>query len=55
MTKYYILAIIQMLLSAIGVSLIYMQIHQGEVVIKMIVDSALFLGSFRVQRDWVFN
>jgi len=55
MTKYYILALIQMLLSAIGVSLIYMQIHQGEVVIKMIVDSALFLGSFRIQRDWVFN
>lgn len=52
--KYYILAIIQMLLSALGVSLIYNQVHQSEVIIKMLVDSTLFLGSFRVQRDWVF-
>jgi hypothetical protein len=52
--KYYILALIQMFISALGVSLLYNQFHQGEVVIKMIVDSLLFVTSFRVQRDWVF-
>lgn len=53
--KYYLLSIIQMFISALGVSLIYNQIHQYEVVIKMIVDSGLFLTSFRIQRDWVFR
>lgn len=52
--KYYILSIIQMCISALGVSLLYSKFHQGEVIIKMIVDSLLFITSFRVQRDWVF-
>lgn len=52
--KYYILALIQMFISGFGVSMLYSQFHQGEVVIKMIVDSLLFITSFRVQRDWVF-
>lgn len=55
MIKYYLLAIIQMFVSALGVSFIYNQIHQYEVVIKMVVDSGLFLTSFRIQRDWVFK
>ncbi|MEY7998850.1 glycosyltransferase [Clostridium sp. Mt-5] len=53
--RYYILATVQMLLSALGVSLIYNQIHQGEVFIKIIVDLMLFFGSFKVQRNWVFK
>jgi putative flippase GtrA len=52
--KYYLLSVVQMLISAIGVSLIYSQVRQGDVIIKMIVDSALFLASFTIQRDWVF-
>ena len=52
--KYYMLSLIQMCISALGVSFLYNQFHQGEVVIKMIVDSLLFVTSFRVQRDWVF-
>jgi glycosyltransferase involved in cell wall biosynthesis len=52
--KYYMLSVVQMLISALGVSLIYSQVHQGDVIIKMIVDSALFLASFTIQRDWVF-
>ncbi|GIM29272.1 dolichol-phosphate mannosyltransferase [Clostridium polyendosporum] len=55
MMKYYLLCIIQMFVSALGVSFIYNQIHQYEVVIKMVVDSLLFLTSFRIQRDWVFK
>jgi hypothetical protein len=52
--KYYILALIQMFISGFGVSMLCSQFHQGEVIIKMIVDSLLFITSFRVQRDWAF-
>lgn len=54
-TKYYILALIQMIISAFAVSLIYNQIRKDEVVIKMLVDLALFFCSFQIQRDWVFK
>jgi glycosyltransferase involved in cell wall biosynthesis len=53
--KYYSLSIVQMLTSAFVVFLLYGVIGTGEVVIKIIVDSLLFLVSFIVQREWVFK
>ena len=44
-----------MLTSAFAVFLLYGVIGTGEVVIKIIVDSLLFLVSFIVQREWVFK
>jgi dolichol-phosphate mannosyltransferase len=53
--KYMILAVIIMCLSA---SLVHGAFHltgKGEVVIKGIVDSLLFLFGFVIQREWVFK
>ncbi|MGN8646367.1 glycosyltransferase [Gracilibacillus sp. HCP3S3_G5_1] len=53
--KYYTLSITQMLISSYGVYLIYMMIGSGEVVIKIFVDTILFLMSYYIQRVWVFK
>lgn len=53
--KYYALSIVQMGISALGVHYIYSAVSSGEVVIKIIVDSLLFLVSFVIQREWVFK
>jgi glycosyltransferase involved in cell wall biosynthesis len=53
--KYFTLAIVQMLASAIAVYLIFEMIGFGEVGIKIVVDFMLFLASFVIQREWVFK
>lgn len=53
--KYYILSVLQMLASAFFVYSIYEVIRTGEVAIKIVIDSILFLISFVVQREWVFK
>ncbi|MEH7381379.1 bifunctional glycosyltransferase family 2/GtrA family protein [Bacillus sp. JJ1533] len=53
--KYYFLSICQMLVSSYGVYLLYLTFGDGEVVIKIIVDTLLFVISFYIQRVWVFN
>lgn len=53
--RYYVLCIIQMLVSAYGVHMIYSLVGQNEVLIKVLVDTILFMVSFYVQREWVFN
>ena len=55
MAKYYTLAVIQMSASAAGVYFIYHSIGTHEILIKLVVDSILFLFSFYVQRNWVFK
>ncbi|WP_338324936.1 bifunctional glycosyltransferase family 2/GtrA family protein [Metabacillus mangrovi] len=55
MMKYYILSVIQMITSALLVNGFYQLIGGGEVVIKIIMDSILFLISYVIQRDWVFK
>ncbi|WP_034765427.1 bifunctional glycosyltransferase family 2/GtrA family protein [Rossellomorea vietnamensis] len=55
MIKYYALSIVQMGISALAVHYIYSAVSSGEVVIKVIVDSLLFLVSFVIQREWVFK
>ncbi|MBP3950216.1 bifunctional glycosyltransferase family 2/GtrA family protein [Bacillus suaedae] len=53
--KYYSLSVVQMLTSALLVYAGYQLIGSGEVAIKIVVDSILFLISYVIQRDWVFK
>lgn len=54
--KYYTLAIIQMFCSAALVTVLHSNISfANESVIKMFVDTVLFLLSFKIQQNWVFN
>ncbi|MFK3937489.1 glycosyltransferase [Alkalihalobacillus sp. NPDC078783] len=52
--RYYSLAVVQMSLSAGFVFLIFHYTSGNAVIIKMVVDSLLFVASFFVQRIWVF-
>ncbi|WP_233129703.1 bifunctional glycosyltransferase family 2/GtrA family protein [Salimicrobium humidisoli] len=54
LVKYYILAAFQMSASALGVHAIYQSVGDHEVLIKIGVDSILFLLSFLIQKKWVF-
>lgn len=54
--KYYILCFIQMIVSAVLVELIYNLLNKNyEVLIKLVVDSIIFLINFKVQKEWVFR
>ena len=58
LVRYYTVAIPQMLISALLVSLISQFTQRGGIVVaiaKIIVDIMLFLISFRIQRGWVFS
>lgn len=52
--KYYILCIIQMLLSGLFVSVIYNFMGGSEVIIKLIVDTILFIINYTVQKRIIF-
>lgn len=53
--KYYLLCTVQMLAAYFGVYLLVHFLHGNEVIMKLIVDALLFLLSFQIQRDWIFN
>ncbi|MCR5650934.1 MAG: bifunctional glycosyltransferase family 2/GtrA family protein [Lachnospiraceae bacterium] len=53
--KYAVLAVCQLALSALFVTMIFRLTHINETVIKVIVDSILFLISFQIQREVVFK
>ena len=53
--KYYTLCGIQMLISAISVTLLFNYIKTGEVFIKIFVDIILFFINFKIQKEWVFR
>lgn len=53
--KYYILVVLQMLTSAGIVVAIYSLTGFSETAIKVVVDSLLFLVSYRIQKRFVFN
>lgn len=55
MFRYYLLAVCQMTLSALGVSWIFSMAGGNETLIKVAVDTVLFLISFQIQREWVFK
>lgn len=53
--KYFTLCTTQLLASALCVSTLYQWIGINESIVKVIVDTVLFLISFQVQREWVFK
>ena len=53
--KYYTLCVVQMLISGISVSILYSIIGNSEVIIKLIVDTILFVVNYRIQRIYIFN
>ena len=55
MVKYYTLAVVQMSLSAFGVWVVFGMLGGSETLIKILVDTVLFLISFQIQREWVFK
>lgn len=53
--KYFSLCIIQLALSAFSVNLLFALLSINESVIKIMVDTILFILSFYIQREWVFR
>jgi dolichyl-phosphate beta-D-mannosyltransferase len=53
--KYYSLCIVQMLLSAALVTIVWKYTKYAETSIKIVVDSILFLVSYFIQQRWVFK
>lgn len=53
--RYYVLAVCQMALSALGVSWLFAMIGGNETLVKIVVDTILFMISFQIQREWVFK
>ena len=53
--KYYLLCLIQMLISAGFVTGIYIIVPINETIIKIVVDTILFFISYRIQKSWIFS
>lgn len=53
--RYFLLCVVQLLLSAFSVNALYALLQINESVIKIIVDTILFILSFYIQREWVFR
>ncbi|WP_427170699.1 bifunctional glycosyltransferase family 2/GtrA family protein [Fusobacterium nucleatum] len=53
--KYYALCVIQLLISALFVTVVWKYTKYSETIIKIVVDSILFLLSYFVQQRWVFK
>lgn len=53
--KYFILCILQMFISAFAVSALFDLIHINSTLIKVIVDTVIFIINFVIQREWVFK
>ena len=55
MVKYFILVIIQMVVSAFVVSKLYELLQINSTLIKIVVDTIIFVINFVIQREWVFK
>jgi putative flippase GtrA len=53
--KYFVLCIIQMFISAFAVSELFKIVHINSTLIKVIVDTIIFIINFVIQREWVFK
>ncbi|MDW7656168.1 MAG: GtrA family protein, partial [Bacillota bacterium] len=53
--KYYILSVLQMLVSWLMVTGLFFLLKIDSIGIKIVVDLILFLFSYQVQRRWVFK
>jgi len=54
-SKYFILCVIQMFISAFAVSAIFEWLHLDSTLIKIVVDTIIFIANFVIQREWVFK
>ncbi|WP_214794867.1 MULTISPECIES: bifunctional glycosyltransferase family 2/GtrA family protein [unclassified Exiguobacterium] len=55
LSKYFSLVVLQMAISALLVYILFLLFRQGEVILKIIVDSFLFFVSYYVQKRWIFK
>ena len=55
MLRYYALACMQMLLSWLLVTFVFERINMNTTIIKIIVDTLLFIISYQIQHKWVFG
>jgi len=53
--KYFILAIVQMFISAFTVSELFKLLQINSTVIKVVIDTIIFIINFIIQREWVFK
>lgn len=53
--KYYTLCLLQLCCSASLVYLFCQNLHFPEAAAKLVVDTVLFLASFQIQKNWVFQ
>ena len=55
MIKYFVLCIVQMFISAFAVSELFKLLHMNSTLIKVAVDTIIFIINFVIQREWVFK
>lgn len=53
--KYFILCVVQMFISAFAVSELFKILHINSTLIKVVVDTIIFVVNFVIQREWVFK
>ena len=53
--KYIILAVVQMIVSGLGVSFVAKYLKINVPVIKLMVDTIIFIVNFIIQREWIFK
>ena len=53
--KYFVLCVVQMFISAFAVSELFKLLHINSTLIKVIVDTIIFIINFVIQREWVFK
>jgi len=54
MVKYYILCFAWMIISSVSVASLDSVFHGSAPFFKILIDTLLFVGSFTIQREWVF-
>lgn len=53
--KYFILCVVQMFVSAFAVSQLFKLLNINSTIIKVVVDTIIFIINFVIQREWVFK
>jgi len=53
--KYFILCVVQMFISAFAVSELFKLLNVNSTIIKVVVDTIIFVINFVIQREWVFK
>lgn len=53
--KYFIVVVIQMFISAFAVSELFKLLEINSILLKVIIDTIIFIINFVIQREWVFR